>query len=125
MPATGGAATVELDRPWDGFNPNTPAGAASTTPTLLSAVLPSAYVINPKLVPQVNTDLLLSVEATSTSPLTIQYVINPDGRLVRRGAGDARTTSSTPGSPSGGTGSTSTASPTRWRPRWATGTWPR
>ena len=40
-------------------------------------MLPSAYVINPKLVPQVNSDLLLSVEATSTSPLTIQYVINP------------------------------------------------
>ena len=27
--------------------------------------------------PQVNTDLLESVEATSTTPLTIQYVINP------------------------------------------------
>ena len=27
--------------------------------------------------PQVNTDLLESVEATATSPLTIQYVINP------------------------------------------------
>ena len=49
--ATGGAATVELDQPWSGFNPNTPAGAASSTPTLLSSVLPSAYVINPKLVP--------------------------------------------------------------------------
>jgi peptide/nickel transport system substrate-binding protein len=75
--ATGGAATVSLDRPWAGFNPNTPAGAASSTPTLLTSVLPSAYVINPKLIPQVNSDLLLSVEATSTSPLTIQYVINP------------------------------------------------
>ncbi len=40
-------------------------------------MLPSAYVINPKLVPQVNTDLLESVEATATTPLTIQYVINP------------------------------------------------
>ncbi len=60
--ATGGATTVELDRPWSGFNPNTPAGAASSTPTLLSSVLPSAYVINPKLVPEVNTDLLVSVE---------------------------------------------------------------
>jgi len=75
--ATGGAATVELDRPWSGFNPNTPAGAASSTPTLLSSVLPSAYVVNSKLVPEVNSDLLLSVEATSTDPLTIQYVINP------------------------------------------------
>ena len=75
--ATGGATTVSLDRPWAGFNPNTPAGAASSTPTLLTSVLPSAYVINSKLVPQVNSDLLLSVEATSTSPLTIQYVINP------------------------------------------------
>ncbi len=75
--ATGGATTVELDRPWSGFNPNTPEGAASSTPTLLSSVLPSAYVINPKLVPQVNTDLLVSVEAISPSPLVIQYVINP------------------------------------------------
>ncbi len=77
VPTTGGATTVDLERPWAGFNPNTPAGAASSTPTLLTSVLPSAYVINPKLVPQVNTDLLLSVEATSTSPLVIQYVINP------------------------------------------------
>ncbi len=77
VPATGGATTVALDRPWVGFNPNTPAGAASATPTLLTSVLPSAYVILPKLVPQVNSDLLLSVEATSTSPLIIQYVINP------------------------------------------------
>ena len=75
--ATGGATTVELDQPWSGFNPNTPAGAASSTPTLLSNVLPSAYLVNSKLLPQVNSDLLLSVEVTSTSPLTIQYVINP------------------------------------------------
>ncbi len=75
--ATGGTSVVHLGGPWDGFNPNTLAGAASTTPALLTQVLPSAYVIGPKLVPQVNTDLLLSVEATSTSPLTIQYVINP------------------------------------------------
>jgi peptide/nickel transport system substrate-binding protein len=75
--ATGGATTVELDQAWDGFNPNTPGGAASSTPTLLSSVLPSAYVISSDLAPQVNTNLLLSVEATSTSPLTIQYVINP------------------------------------------------
>ena len=40
-------------------------------------VLPSAYVINPKLIPEVNTDLLTSVETISPSPLTIQYVINP------------------------------------------------
>jgi peptide/nickel transport system substrate-binding protein len=75
--ATGGSSVVHLPGPWSGFNPNTPAGANSTTPSLLDAVLPSAYVITPKLVPQVNTDLLLSVEATATAPLTIQYVINP------------------------------------------------
>ncbi len=77
VPATGGAADLQLDRPWDGFNPNTPGGAASTTPALLTAVLPSAYLMNAKLMPQVNSSLLLSVEVTSTSPLTIQYVINP------------------------------------------------
>jgi peptide/nickel transport system substrate-binding protein len=75
--ATGGTVTVNLDRPWSGFNPNTPAGADSSSTTLLTSVLPSAYVIDPKLTPEVNSDLLTSVEATSTSPLTIQYVINP------------------------------------------------
>ena len=76
--ASGGSSAVDLDEAWSGFNPNTPAGAASSTPTLLSSVLPSAYVINPKLVPEVNTDLLTSVETISPSPLTIQYVINPN-----------------------------------------------
>jgi len=75
--ATGGTSVVHLPGPWSGFNPNTPAGARSTTASLLSAVLPSAYVISAKLVPLVNSDLLQSVEATATSPLTIQYVINP------------------------------------------------
>jgi peptide/nickel transport system substrate-binding protein len=75
--APGGSAVVNLDQPWSGFNPNTPAGANSSTTTLLTSVLPSAYVVDPKLTPEVNTDLLSSVEATSTSPLTIQYVINP------------------------------------------------
>jgi peptide/nickel transport system substrate-binding protein len=77
VPATGGDATVELDQPWSGFNPNTPVGAASSSTTLLTSVLPSAYVIDSNLVPEVNTNLLSSVEVTSTSPLTIQYVINP------------------------------------------------
>jgi peptide/nickel transport system substrate-binding protein len=77
VPTSGGAVTVAFDRRWNGFNPNTPAGAFSTTPTLLSAVLPSAYVITPKLAPQINNALLSSVEVTTTSPLTIQYVINP------------------------------------------------
>lgn len=75
--ASGGSVNVELDQPWDGFNPNTPAGAASSTPTLLSSVLPSAYVIDSSGVPEVNPNLLTSVEVTSTSPFTIQYVINP------------------------------------------------
>lgn len=84
----GGEATVELDRPWSGLNPNTPAGASSSSPALLASVLPSAYNLSPKLVPLVNTELLQSVEATSTSPLVIQYVINPravwsDGVPVR------------------------------------------
>jgi peptide/nickel transport system substrate-binding protein len=77
VPATGGRTTVEFDQRWAGFNPNTPAGGASTSAALLSSVLPSAYTISSGLSPQVNSNLLLSVEATSTSPLTIQYVINP------------------------------------------------
>ena len=40
-------------------------------------MLPSAYVIDLERVPTVNGNLLTSVEVTSTSPLTIQYVISP------------------------------------------------
>jgi len=75
--AHGGTATVELDRSWNGFNPGTPAGADSSTPTLLSNVYPSAFTMSPALVPVLNGNLLQSVEVTSTSPLTIQYVISP------------------------------------------------
>ena len=73
----GGVATVTLDRPWDGFNPGTPGGADSSTPTLLANVLPSAFSVVPSLAPTLNAELLQSVEVTSTTPLTIQYVINP------------------------------------------------
>ena len=76
VPVPGGSSAVALDVPWAGFNPNTPEGAVSSSPTLLSSVLPGAYVVPPKLVPQVDGDLLTSVEITTTTPLTIQYVIN-------------------------------------------------
>ena len=49
--AGGGQATVELDRPWSGFNPNTPAGAASSTPTLLASVLPERLHRQPQARP--------------------------------------------------------------------------
>lgn len=75
--AKGGTATVVLDRPWQGFNPGTPGGATSSTPTLLQPVLPSAFTVTPGLRTTLNHDLLDSVEVTSTVPLTIRYVLNP------------------------------------------------
>ena len=74
---SGGSMTVDLDQPWSGFNPNTTAGAASSTPALLTPVLPSAFIVDPQLQPELNSDLLQSVEVTDTDPLTIVYVINP------------------------------------------------
>jgi peptide/nickel transport system substrate-binding protein len=74
---TGGTATVTLDRPWNGFNPGTPGGADSSTPTLLSTVLPSAYRVTPNLGTVLNGDLLSGTKVTSVDPLTIQYVLNP------------------------------------------------
>ena len=76
--------------PWSGFNPNTPAGADSSTPTLLSSVLPSAYVINPKLIPEVNTDLLTSVEATLAVATHHPVRHQPQGGVVRRRTGHRR-----------------------------------
>lgn len=76
----GGSVSVDLPDAWDGFNPNTPAGAASSTPALLVSVLPSAFVTNSTLIPTLNSDLLTSVEVQSTTPLTIEYVINPKAK---------------------------------------------
>lgn len=76
--APGGSATVDLGAPWSGFNPHTPAGAASSTPDLLASVLPSAFVTSGSLQPTLNTDLLTSVEVLTTTPLTIRYAINPE-----------------------------------------------
>lgn len=73
----GGSATVDLDQHMAGFNPNTSAGAASATPTVMASVLPSAYIINPQHLAVPNAALLQSVEVIKPAPLTISYVINP------------------------------------------------
>ena len=73
----GGSTTVALDQGMAGFNPNTAAGAASATPTVMASVLPSAYIINPEHLAVPNMDLLQSVEVIKPAPLTISYVINP------------------------------------------------
>jgi peptide/nickel transport system substrate-binding protein len=73
----GGSATVDLDQGMAGFNPNTSAGAASATPTVMASVLPSAYIINPQNLAVPNTSLLQSVEVIKPAPLTISYVIDP------------------------------------------------
>jgi peptide/nickel transport system substrate-binding protein len=73
----GGSATVDLDQGMAGYNPNTSAGAASATPTVMASVLPSAYIVNPQNLAVPNMDLLQSVEVIRPAPLTISYVINP------------------------------------------------
>ena len=73
----GGSATVDLDQGMAGFNPNTSAGAASATPTVMASVLPSVYVVNPQNLAVPNNALLQSVEVLRPAPLTISYVINP------------------------------------------------
>jgi len=75
--ASGGTVTVDFDQAWSGYNPNTPAGADSSTPALLAAVLPSAFVIGPDLQPTLDSALLTSVEVTNTVPFTVRYTIDP------------------------------------------------
>ena len=64
----GGSATVDLDQGMAGFNPNTSAGAASATPTVMASVLPSAYVVNPQNLAVPNNALLQSVEVLRPRP---------------------------------------------------------
>jgi peptide/nickel transport system substrate-binding protein len=60
-----------------GCNPNTPAGDAPGTLSLLGAVLPSPFVVGDTGAPVANPNLIAQSELVSTKPETIVYTLNP------------------------------------------------
>ncbi|MGP0029907.1 MAG: ABC transporter substrate-binding protein [Acidimicrobiales bacterium] len=74
---TGGAISFGLDQGPTGCNPNTPSGDSAATQEVLSAVLPSPFVVGPTGAVEANPNLIQQSELVSTKPETIIYTLNP------------------------------------------------
>lgn len=80
VPAVGGTVTVGVDQAPSGCNPNTASGDTVADQLVLSAVLPSAFVINAAGEAQYDSALIDQAELQSTSPETVVYTINPKAK---------------------------------------------
>jgi peptide/nickel transport system substrate-binding protein len=75
--SSGGTATMALDETLAGFNINTSAAAEFVLQEIMNVVWPQAFIINQKLQPVLNKQLLESASETTSSPQTIVYKLNP------------------------------------------------
>src|SRR5271167_2605271 len=74
---SGGTATMALDENLAGFNINTSAASEYVLQEIMNLVWPQAFIINNKLQPVTNSQLLQSATETSSNPQTIVYTLNP------------------------------------------------
>jgi peptide/nickel transport system substrate-binding protein len=75
--SSGGTATMALDENLAGFNINTSASSEFVLQEIMNMVWPQVFIVNNKLQPVLNTQLMESAAETSTDPQTIVYKINP------------------------------------------------
>ena len=77
--SSGGTATMALDENLAGFNINTSAASEFVLQEIMNMVWPQAFIVNNKLQPVLNNQLLESACVTSTGsePQTVVYKINP------------------------------------------------
>ena len=75
--SSGGTATMALDENLAGFNINTSAASEFVLQEIMNVVWPQAFIVNNKLQPVMNSQLLQSAVQTSDSPQTVVYTLNP------------------------------------------------
>jgi peptide/nickel transport system substrate-binding protein len=75
--SSGGTATVALDEDLAGFNINTSAASEVVLQEIMNMVWPQAFIVNNKLQPVMNQQLLSGASVTSNSPQTVVYKLNP------------------------------------------------
>jgi glutathione transport system substrate-binding protein len=75
--SSGGTATMALDENLAGFNINTSAASEYVLQEIMNMVWPQAFIINNKLQPVLNNQLLTSASVTASSPQTVVYTLNP------------------------------------------------
>jgi peptide/nickel transport system substrate-binding protein len=74
--STGGTATVALDENLNGYNVNTSAASEYVLQEIMNMVWPQAFIVNNKLKPVMNDQLLESASVTDQSPQTVVYKLN-------------------------------------------------
>src|SRR5580704_3823936 len=75
--SSGGTATMALDENLVGFNINTSAASEFVLQEIMNMVWPQAFIVNNKLQPVLNNQLLESASVTASSPQTVVYTLNP------------------------------------------------
>ncbi len=75
--SSGGTATMALDENLAGFNINTSAASEFVLQEIMNMVWPQAFIVNSKLQPVMNDQLLESATQTTDSPQTVVYTLNP------------------------------------------------
>ena len=75
--SSGGTATMALDENLVGFNINTSAASEFVLQEIMNMVWPQAFIVNNKLKPVMNSQLLESASVTSSDPQTVVYKLNP------------------------------------------------
>ena len=75
--SSGGTATMALDENLAGFNINTSAASEFVLQEIMNMVWPQAFIVNAKLQPVLNSQLLESASVTSSNPQTVVYTLNP------------------------------------------------
>ena len=74
----GGTFTYTIEKVITGWNLNNANSNTFDFAEVLDGVLPGAFTATPDLKPVVNSDVMTSVEQTSTNPQTLVYKINPN-----------------------------------------------
>ena len=75
--SSGGTVTMALDETLAGFNINTTAASEYVLQEIMNMVWPQAFIINAKLQPVLNTQLLESATVTTQNPQTVVFKLNP------------------------------------------------
>lgn len=77
---TGGSLTYGADQEPTGFNALTSKDSGTSVVNVIEGVLPSAFRTHPDFTVQLDTDLMVSAELTSSTPETVVYKIKPEAK---------------------------------------------
>ena len=76
----GGTITYAADQEQSGLNVSTSKDSSSAAQNIVETILPSVWKVHPDFTVQLDKDLMVSAELTTSSPETIVYKIKPEAK---------------------------------------------